>query len=35
MILYILAMIGGFTIIASILVLFAYMLSLLEKEGRK
>lgn len=35
MIMYLLAMIGGLTIIASIMVLFAYVLTVLEREVKR
>ena len=35
MIIYILAMIGGLTIIASIMILFAYILTVLEREAKR
>jgi len=35
MLVYLLAMVGGLTIIGAIMMLFAYMLTTLEKEGRR
>ena len=35
MVVYLLAMVGGLTIISAIMMLFAYMLTTLEKEGRR
>lgn len=35
MIIYLLAMIGGLTIIGAIMILFAYVLTQLEKEGKR
>ena len=35
MVIYLLAMVGGLTIIGAIMMLFAYLLTTLEKEGRR